>query len=473
MGTNSLLKRIACFAAFLLASAQTATANDHTELLNATLIAKLHLDRSESRAQMLGAYQVTFRNTGEAPLKGVTVLLNPGLKVMKVQGPGGRALRFGARTASVSGKSGLSLLAADITLAEAVKPNSRHEIVIHYSGRLDDLSLMGLEDAREILHPDFTMLRAQGFAYPVFASPDMASIGAAWGHKPFHQVAFVEVNGDQKVVGNLMVAEKTLNGSKINFELKSAQPVGPLTLAVGDYESLRAGNLVVAYRAGQRTEADAVLERVSGEIARLTAQYGAQRAGAELTVASVRERYGSSIGPGLALIPDSQFGAGLTLGHALTDMWMLNPAKTDGHWAHAIDSFIRTREAEGAPLPALKQHAYDDALALMKANPAVGKTALVDFTVSGLRSESDTMGTLAFALLHDLIGDDAFWPMIRTLREGLSAGYNDTATLAEHLERIITHKGARKLVQNWFEKGRAGKDLAKAKSYAELLKLYR
>jgi hypothetical protein len=473
MGTNSLLKRIACFAAFLLASAHTATANDHTELLNATLIAKLHLDRSESRAQMLGAYQVTFRNTGKTPLKGVTVLLNPGLKVMKVQGPGGRTLRFNARTASVGGQAGLRLLAADITLAEAVNPNSRHEIVIHYSGKLEDLSLMGLADAREILHPDFTMLRTQGFAYPVFARADMASIGAAWGHKPFHQVAFVEVNGDQKVVGNLMVAEKTLNGSKINYELKSAQPVGPLTLAVGDYESLRAGNLIVAYRAGQRTEADAVLERVSSEIASLTAKYGAPRSGAELTVASVRDGYGSSTGPGLVLVPDSQFTGSLSLAPALTGMWMLNPAKTDGHWAHAIDSFIRTREADGAPLPALKQHAYDGAQALVKGNAAVGKTALVDFTVSGLRAESDAMNTLAFALLHDVLGDDAFWPVIRALREGLSAGYNDTATLAEYLERSITHKGARKLVQNWYEKGRAGKDLAKAKSYAELVKLYR
>ena len=471
MGTTSLLKSLAIVTSLLGCGA--ASANEHTDLLNATLITKLHLDRSEARAQMLGAYQVSFRNTGDAPLSSVTVLLNPGLKVMKVQGPGGRALRFNARAAAVAGPAGLSLLAAEITLAEAVQPNGRHEIVIHYSGKLEDLSLMGLKEAREILHPDFTMLRAEGFAYPVFAHPDMASIGAAWGHKPFLQVAFVEVNGEQKVVGNLMVAEKTLNGSKVNFELKSAQPVGPLTLAVGDYESLRAGNLVVAYRAGQRSEADAVMERMSSEMARLAAHYGTPRSGAELTVASVRDGYGSSMGPGLVLVPDSQFGAGLSLGTALTDMWMLNPAKVQGHWATATDTFIRAHAADSGSLAALKQHAFDDALALVNRNAAAGKTALVDFAAEGLRTESDVMTTLAFALLHDILGDEAFWTLIRGMRTELSSGYTDLATVADYLDRTLKAKAAKKLVQNWYEKGRAGKDIAKAGSYAGLVKLYR
>lgn len=475
MGITSSLghfaKTAACFATLLMSGA--AAHADDTELLNATLITKLHLDRSESRAQMLGAYQVTFRNTGTEPLSRVTVLLNPGLKVMKVQGPGGRALRTASRTAMIAGKPGLSLEATTITLAEPVNAGSRYEIVVHYSGKLEDLSLMGLEEVREILNPNFTMLRAEGFAYPVFADADFASIEAAWHHAPFHQVAFVEVNGEQKVVGNLMVAEKTLNGSKINYELKSAQPVAPLTLAVGDYENLRSGNLLVAYRAGQRTEADAVLERVGSDIAALTNIYGEPRSGAELTVASVRDGYGSSFGPGLALVPDSRFGAELSLGHALTDMWMLNPAKVQGHWATGIDTLIRSHEADSAALPALKEKLFGDALALVKTNAAVGKTPLTDFTAAGLRAESDAMSTLAYAMLHDMLGDEAFWSLIRDFRSEMGAGYTDFATVADYLTRTLPSKQAKKLVQNWFEKGRAGKDLSKAKTYAELLKLYR
>jgi len=46
-------------------------------------------------------------------------------------------------------------------------------------------------------------------------------------------------------------------------------------------------------------------------------------------------------------------------------------------------------------------------------------------------------------------------------------------TIADYLDRHVENKAARKLIKNWFEKGRIGKDLVKGKTYVGLLKLYR
>ncbi|WP_417449918.1 hypothetical protein [Kordiimonas sp.] len=470
-------------AVFLVFSSGGYTAaNDDVELLNGTLIAKLHLDTRPDRAQMLGAYQVSFRNTGDAPLGRVSILLNPGLRVSKVLGPGGARLQTSDRNANVAGTTGLRLKVVDISFAVPLKPKSRLEIVIHYAGTLDDLSVMGLPQSREMLSPDFTMLRAEGFAYPVFAYPTMPGIEAAWQGKPFHQVAFVEVNGSQNIVGNLSFAEKTTTGTKTNFELKSTQPTGPLTLAIGDYDTNRSGGITVAFRTGQATEARSIAAALATYSESLNQSVGTPKSNAQLTIASVRDGYGSGRRQGLVYVEDSMFdaatlsegrGIGAKLRAAVLDMWMLNPSRAAGHWANGIDRFIMAAQTSESDMPHIKKTLFDEVLTLEKRNRTLGKTPLTDFTTEGFEVEADAVSTLAFAVLHDLLGEEQFWALIRKLRGELSAGYTDTTTLADFLDRSLDNRAAKKFAANWFEKGRMGKDLAKAETFGELVSRYR
>ncbi len=474
--------RIITFIFVIFSTGNLANANDNIELLNSTLITKLHLDASPDRAQMLAAYQVSFRNKGDAPLEKVTILLNPGLQVSKVLGAGGRKLQTRNRNAHIAGREPLRLNAVDITLASPLKHNSRREIVIHYAGSLEDLSLVGLPQSREVLHPTFTMLRAQGFAYPVFARPEMQAIEAAWHGKPFHQVAFVEVNGNQKVVGNLAFAEKTINSGKTNFELKSTQPTGPLALAIGDYDIGRNSGISTAYRGGQSAAATNIATAVQTYAHSLTRKLGAPKSDAMLTILSVPDGYGSGHSEGLIYVEDSMFDAATLTGDtdfaakvrgAVRDMWLLNPSHSTGHWANGVDRFILASNTPSTDILVFKEQLFGEVLALEAQNEKLGKTPLTDFTIEGFDAEADIINTLAFAVLHDLLGDEGFWGLTRQLRADLSAGYTDTSTVLDFLDRTLENRSAKKFVTNWFEKGRMGKDLAKAKTYAELVKRYR
>ena len=80
---------------------------------------------------------------------------------------------------------------------------------------------------------------------------------------------------------------------------------------------------------------------------------------------------------------------------------------------------------------------------------------------------------LAFLALHELLGSDDFFALVRGLRAELSVGYVDMQTVADYLDQHIKNRKARKFAENWFSKGRIGKDMAKAGSFEELVALYR
>lgn len=113
------------------------------ELLNATLVARLHFDETPRKGQMVGAYQVSFRNIGEQPLNELSLLLNPGLEFRKVIGPNGKSLPLSSDVRPIAGSDGLQLSHAVVKLTTPISSNSRAEIIIHYKGFLQDLSVGG------------------------------------------------------------------------------------------------------------------------------------------------------------------------------------------------------------------------------------------------------------------------------------------------------------------------------------------
>ena len=162
-------------------------ASEAAELMNSTLVAKLHLERDPLNSQMVGALQIKFRNRTQTPLSKVSVLLNPGLQFIRAVGFKNQQLRLSSSVSPIDGNDILELNRAEITLRKPLKINQQAEIVIHYRGYLQDISWAGIAGAKDSLHPDFTMIRARAFAYPVFAQPNMAAITGTWNHKPFHQ----------------------------------------------------------------------------------------------------------------------------------------------------------------------------------------------------------------------------------------------------------------------------------------------
>lgn len=445
------------------------------ELLNSTLITKLHLDRTANRGQMVGAYQVSFRNTSGSPISSVSLLLNPSLSYTKVTGAGGRILSAPSNMTAVAGYELLELNAVTVQLTEPLGADKRTEIVVHYKGYLTNMTYLAIDGVKETLSPDFTMIRADSFGYPVFAEPKRSSIDAAFAHKPFRQVAFIEYPGSNDIAGTLKVVEKALNGGNTKVEMKSPVPTGLFAAAIAPFSNLNAGSISISFLQGSTASAQNFLTLAGREARRIEGLLGQAAAGAELRMVELPDGYKNTGNYGTYFRPAAAFGAAVVepqISAGLLDLWRPIGAGNPGHWSNGLNAVVRVAISAPDELRALQQTKFDETKTLFSTDKNIGKTSLADYAVEGYSGQSDAVSTLAYAALYNILGPDAFFNFIKELMAEVRGQYADAEVVADFMKSNIKDKFAKKFVKNWFSSGKAVKDMAKAKSFEELLQRY-
>jgi hypothetical protein len=193
-------------------------------------------------------------------------------------------------------------------------------------------------------------------------------------------------------------------------------------------------------------------------------------------MAAVRGGLAADRTGGTLLIPPTQTTRATNLASlrgALFYLWLTKTPGRAGHWADGLDTVLRAATEGGDGWPQAQQALYQATQEGLSHKDSFAKVALADFITEGFEAEGDTVSALAFAVLHDLLGPDAFFAAIRGLRAELGTGYADLAAAGEYLEATLQGKEARKFVKNWFLKGTIGKDMAKSRSFSELVARYR
>lgn len=457
-------------AALIALSSSAVQAEEQFEPLNSTLIAKVYLDRNPSRSQMVGAYQIAFRPANGGYINSLTVLLNPGLRIEKIVGTGNLDLVFRSSVTPIAGMDGLELRVAEIDLPTTLLGTNRSEIVIHYRGTLEDLSRYGVEGARDQLNIDFSMLRAKAFAYPVFAKGNKSDIEHVWLNTRLSQVAFIELPETHTVAGSLQIAEKTLSGNKINFELKAAKPSSLMSVAIAPYQTLNDGPISIVHFNESSAGALKLRDQLDRHYESIVALLGEPGKGVALQIVEVPE--------GTQTLPSNTavFVAGPLADNAqatvemrgkIDDFWRINARNRPNHWADGLDHILSA--ALSGNLPVTSARLFETAKAALKANKAIGKTPLEDFLAKGLETEQAPMSALAYAVLHDMLGERGFFALIRAIRTEAASGYADMATIAEVMNSTIKDKKARKFVKGWFTGKKIGRALSKASSFDDLV----
>ncbi|MBO6506330.1 MAG: hypothetical protein JJ850_06945 [Kordiimonadaceae bacterium] len=421
------------------------------------------------------------------------MLLNPGLEFRKVIGPNGKSLPLSSDVRPIAGSDGLQLSHAVVKLTTPISSNSRAEIIIHYKGFLQDLSVGGLFGVKETLHPDFTMIRAKGGAYPLFGLPEINSLRKSWENKPFLQVAFIDMPGDNTVVGNLKVSEKSLKGDVTSFMLKSDLPTNMMTLAIGPYEIEQTGIIKVAKLPFENGNRDQNISYAIKDAEQITDALGQPPRDSDFQIIDLAEGFHAEDrlsvsfqkSPTTPLPPNGRqmpepIGGRMFI--KVSDVWGLGPGRAKTSWENALNhhlkhlvyqqkralprtadsNVIQTTDPKNAP-------AFDT---LKKARNSVDKIPLIDFTIEGLEDEEQVAFVLMLPVLNDLMGTNAYITLATDMRTSLGRGYTDMETIGEYLLANLSEKRARKFVNNWFFKGTIGKDLANANTLAELVALY-
>ncbi|MEX0300064.1 MAG: hypothetical protein AB3N28_13410, partial [Kordiimonas sp.] len=417
-------KLFAVLCLFTLSITSSAQSADYIQMLNSYVSVRLHLDTDPKRGQMVGAAWLRIRNNGNTPLTGVPYILNPGLQVTKTLGPNNRPLRDNSNIASVSGYEYLDATVGTINLPTPLLPDSDMEIVIQYRGSLQNMSWSGIDHAKETLSSNFTVLRADSFAYPVIAAPTKIAIAAALSQPAYYQTATVEVADGYTVAGNLHVDEIALKGANKSYGLRYGQPSTPMVLPIANYLQLSEGPLSVSVFNGYQSAGSSLITDVTPLLTRLSNMLG-EPAGNKLNITMVPDGYGTLSTSGLTTLEESNFSADkFNASEALLNLWGVGAQETAGHWRTSLDHIIRQSAAnqtlsdEAAPF-------FSELKSKISTNKKLGKATLESLTVAKQTDEAEALLRLTFAGLHDIMGKDAFYEFVRALRTDLRGNYAD------------------------------------------------
>ena len=473
------------FATFLLLvisffTAPALASSNDVELENSNLILKLHFDQTPRNGQMVGAYLASIKPKAGKNVSKITLLLNPGLQFVKADA-GKKRLNATASMKPVKGMDMLELNVVEIDLGKTLSGKARlygksaMDIAIHFRGYLEDIAWTGLSGIKETLNPNFAMIRAESFGYPVFAEPSIDAIKTAWAHKPFHQSASIEYPGANAAVSNLIVESKQLNGHKTVAELSTKAPARLLSVAIGPYSIHTNGAVSVSYLSGNSDKAGRVSNLFSAEVNTLEKLLGTID-GTSINIIEMPTGYTSNA-PSDAIFADSGFfdAPVLSASHKsrIFNLWKFNKAGREGHWGAGLDAVIVAAVTAPNMMAEAQKLQFSNAAKLFAGNAKLGKTSLADYIVDGFAAKSDVVSSLAFLVLYELLGQEDFFATVRGLRRTLGNGYADMEAVTEYLQDTLKNKKAKKFAKNWFSKGKAGKDMAKAKSFGELVQRYK
>lgn len=449
------------------------------ELTNATLIAKLHLDSNPRSGQMVGAYVASIKAPTGKSISTVTVLLNPGLQFVKAEA-GRQRLNATDKLVMVDGKSDLEVRAVEINLGRTLSANDsgnakgRMDVAIHYRGYVEDISWMGMSGVKDTLSPRFTMLRPESFSYPVFAAANWQDIEQAFNHGAFYQGATIDYPGSNTLVSNLKVDSKAINGTMTRAELSTDSPAKLMTVAIGPYQHLKQGSLVVEYLGGLNAGARNTANVFSSLITKTNSKLGP--IGGHVKIIQLAEGFETKFERETLFVTSDFLKSpriNPAMSAALAGKWLLSKGGRSDHWAVGLDRAISLYAFSSGEQAASESALFSRVKDAFAAHKKLGKTALPDYIIEGYGGYAADVSNLGFSVLHSLLGEEEFFALVRSVRVSLGSGYADMEALADHLQKNIKNKKAKKFAKSWFSSNKAAKDMAKAQDFATLTKRYK
>ena len=393
--------------------------------------------------------QITLSNPSSTPQREIPFLLYRLLAVDAVQDEKGAALSYRQAVVAMSDEKKWQVNSLTLTLREPIAPGGTTRITVNYSGWIFGYhEVMGY--VSDHIGEDYALLRPDALAYPMLAEPSSPSLSAAYDSVFTYELQITVPSGTIVACGG--VPEKTsLDGAGTEtFRFASRVPTWRMDIAAAKFRKLTndEGNLVVYALPDDEAGAGNILREVKNVIEFYTLRFGPSRRATAYTVIEIPDGWGSQASDFYILQDAGAFKDPKRtheLYHEIGHSWNVK----------ARPELQRTRwfdEAFASYFEALAlgkfegQKAFDERMARYresfrrqaKKDPGNATTPIAEYGKGGLGDNSYTKGAWSLYVLHQVVGDDGFNEIIRTLMAEFSdrpAGFGDFQSVAERVSK--------------------------------------
>ncbi len=400
------------------------------------------LNFADSRIACSG--RLTVRNSGDTAAPVVPLLFYRLLKVTSL-----RDASSGAevpRTQAIVGFEDweeLQVNFVEVRPAAPLAPGASLALDIAYEGMIAGYTeAMGY--VRDRVDPEFTMLRAETYAYPQVGVPSWKA-NRSMGLPPFDYALRITVPKTHAAVNLGRAAGRRETGAGSVYEFANIKPAWRMDLAVAPYETLEDAprGLKVHHFPKDRDGAKRVLSGLSDVMALLAGWFGPLPGAPAFTVIEVPEGYGSQSDVSGILLTRDAFNDPARmpdLYHEISHFWNadsrdpLPPRYETEGLAMFLQALVsEARDKSAGAIAATAERCRKSFRRDCAAHPEHAKVAMADYGKADITDLSYTKGMIFFTLLHRAMGQRDF---LETMG-AFARRYRESGASAAEFERFV------------------------------------
>jgi aminopeptidase N len=428
---------------------------DQVELGIRTVRYEMALRIDYQQEKLGGQVRLTLENHSAQPVTRVPFLLYRLMEIGSISDGDRTNLEFEQKVVGFQDWPQLQVNFVEVTLARPLKPGEQRTLEIQYSGYLLGYAETGMRYVQDRIDPDFTIIRPDAFSYPEMGVPCIGAM-RRMGLSTFDYLVSVTVPDSLRVVNGGELVDVKQDGGSVTFTYRNTRPAWRMDFAVANYGMLAAGANRVFFLPGDSAGAVQVLEALKDALTLFEEWFGPLARPQGLSVIEIPDGWGSQKDETTIIQAAAAFrdpGRAREVYHEVSHFWNVPSLdRPSPRWNEGLASFLEYQalgKIEGRLVVEDRFASVRNWLVdAVERRPELSNTALIGYGHQQLTDYSYSVGMLFFALLHELVGQEAFNRIIGGFYREYQAVGATTDQFADYVRAVAT-PGQGKLIEDW------------------------
>ncbi|MBN2030052.1 hypothetical protein JW824_07370 [bacterium] len=473
-----LKKTLICF--IVLNSFSFAMGAD-TNPLPKTRNYKLDLKIDYNTQRLYGTCEITILNDTDQPIVTVPVLLYRLMTVSSVHNDDHIGLPFTQNVVSISGWEQIQVNFIEISLNKTLAPGEQTKIEIEYEGYLFGYSAEGWRYVKDHIDRNFTLIRTDGFGYPIMGYPDERDMMMI-AQEQYDYLINITVPSDMFVVTGGKCIGVTKTDNEATFVFRSKKPSWRLDIAIADYQIFKKGENEVYYFPSDSIGAQRVMTALDASYELYTGWFGPLDDYQGFSIIEVPEGYSSQKDITAIILSAENFSESnemLTIYHEIAHSWNVTnldaqPCRFESEGFAQFLQYLLSEKLDKKQnvVSEAAQRFLDRVRNTFNEKKELQTIPIKDYGVYDMVDYSYTLGMVVFAIFYDLVGEDYFNKIIGSFY----SAYNDRgATLNEFINHCkkLTPIDLEGFFNDWIYTTKGIQLVVEGKSFDELKQYYK